>query len=131
MDEKRFYHTDSDTGLVKEYLFDKEKGELSYTGRFVKVEGVDGLTVDSYDFLYVACWGKGHIAVVDTADMQIKRYIDTPAQIPASCAFAGKDMESLVVVSATFGTDVEKDTNAGYTFICNVNARGRKPYLFG
>ena len=131
IDEKRFYHTDSDTKIIKEYSFNKESGEISFTGRSVVVPGVDGFTVDQNDLLYVACWGKGHIAVINTVDMQIIKYIEVPAKIPASCGFAGKDMEHFVVVSATFGTDLEKDKNAGYTFICDVKAKGRKPYLFG
>ena len=131
MDEKRFYHTDSDTHTIKEYSFDKEKGEISFTGRQVKIRGVDGFTIDQNDFLYAACWGDGHIAVVDTADMQIKEYIPVPADIPASCCFAGADMENLVVVTATLGTDIQKDKNAGYTFICDRQVKGRKPYLFG
>lgn len=131
MDEKRLYHTDSDTGIIKEYNFDKEKGEITFTGRQVEVSGVDGFTIDQNDFLYVACWGYGHITVIDTADMQIKKYIEVPAKIPASCAFAGNDMEKLVIVTATLGADLEKDKNAGYTFICDTNTKGRKPYLFG
>lgn len=131
MDEKWFYHTDSDTGIIKEYYFDKENGEISFTGRQVKVLGVDGFTIDQNDFLYVACWGQGHIAVVDTADMQIKEYIEVPAKIPASCGFAGENMDKLVVVTATLGADLEKDKNAGYTFIYDTGTKGRKPYLFG
>ena len=132
-DEKRFYHTDSDTNIIKEYSFNKESGDITFTGRLVEVPGVDGFTVDQNDFLYVACWGKGHIAVVDTADMQIKRYIEVPTEIPASCGFAGRDMESLIVVTATYGVDIDKDKNknAGYTLIGDVGAKGRKPYLFG
>jgi sugar lactone lactonase YvrE len=131
MDEKRFYHTDSDTRIIKEYFFDKESGAIEFTGRQVEVPGVDGFTVDRRDLLYVACWGKGHIAVVDTADMQIKEYIHVPAKIPASCSFAGNDMKKLIVVTATFGADLEKDKNAGYTFISDGKTKGRKPYLFG
>lgn len=131
MDEKRFYHTDSDTGIIKEYNFDKENDKISFTGRQVKVSGVDGFTIDQNDFLYVACWGRGHIAVVDTTDMQIKDYISVPANIPASCCFAGENMDKLAVVTASYGADTEKDLNAGFTFICDTAARGRKPYLFG
>lgn len=131
MDEKRLYHTDSDTKIIKEYDFDKETGEISFTGRMVEVPGVDGITIDQNDFLYVACWGRGHIAVVDTADMQIKRYIDVPAGIPASCGFVGENMDQLAVVTATLGVDLEKDKNAGYTFLFNPQTKGRKPYLFG
>lgn len=131
MDEKRFYHTDSDTQIIKEYNFDKEKGTITYTGRQVEVAGVDGFTIDQNDFLYVACWGQGHIAVVDTSEMRIVNYIDVPAKIPASCAFAGNDMNSLIVVTATLGADLEKDENAGCTFVKQMKVGGRKPYLFG
>ena len=130
MDEKRFYHTDSDTGIIKEYNFDKTTGKILFTGRQVSVPGVDGFTIDQNDFLYVACWGRGHIAVIDTCDMQIKEYIEVPAKIPASCGFAGDNMENLVIVTATFGADVEKDEKAGFTFMTKMNVRGRKPYLF-
>lgn len=131
MDEKRFYHTDSDTQIIKEYDFDKEKGTITYTGRQVEVAGVDGFTIDQNDFLYVACWGQGHIAVVDTSEMRIVNYIDVPAKIPASCAFAGNDMNSLIVVTATLGADLKKDENAGCTFVKQMEVGGRKPYLFG
>ncbi len=131
MDEKRFYHTDSATKIIKEYHFDKETGEIAFTGRELRVPGVDGITIDQHDFLYVACWGRGHIAVVDTADMEVKTYIHVPAKIPASCCFAGENMDKLVVVSASYGTDISIDPGAGYTFICDPGAKGRKPYLFG
>ena len=131
MDEKRFYHTDSDTEIIKEYQFDKQSGEISFTGRSIEVPGVDGFTIDQNDMLYVACWEQGHIAVVDTWNMEINKYIPVPAKIPASCGFAGNDMGQLVVVTATFGTDLETDVNAGFTYCCELGVKGRKPYLFG
>ncbi len=131
MNEKRFYHTDSETGIIKEYNFDKENGEIAFTGREIRVDGVDGFTIDQNDFLYIACWGQGHIAVVDTADMQIKEYINLAAKIPASCGFAGNDMDILVITTASYGADITKDVNAGFTFVKKMIVRGRKPYLFG
>lgn len=131
MDETRFYHTDSDTYAIKEYTFCKETGEIAFTGRQVSVPGLDGFTIDRNDCLYVACWGKGYIAVVDTARMEITEHIPVPARIPASCGFAGEEMEKLVVVTASLGADPEADKSAGYTFIFDAKTKGRKPYLFG
>ena len=130
MDEKRLYHTDSDTGIIKEYDFDKNTGDISFTGRQIKVPGVDGFTIDKNDFLYVACWGQSHIAVVDTKTMQTIEYIPVPAKIPASCCFAGKNMENLIIVTANYDETVKFDTHAGKTFIKNTTTFGRKPYLF-
>ena len=131
IDEKYFYHTDSDTHTIKEYSFDKISGNIEFTGRMVKVEGVDGLTINRNNDILAACWGKGHIAVVDTTEFKIKSYIDIPAGIPASCAFSGNNMEFLAVVTACFGADTQTDVNAGFTFVCETNDCGRTPYLFG
>ena len=131
MDGKRLYHTDNMTRIIREYDFDIEKGEINFTGREIKVAGVDGFTIDKNDYLFVTRWGYGDIAVVDTADMKIIDYIKVPANAPASCCFAGDDMNYLVVVSASNGKDVNIDTHAGYTFISDVKTKGRKPYLFG
>lgn len=131
MDEKRLYHTDSDTNIIKEYDFDKASGNIAFTSRQVEVCGVDGFTIDKNDNIFAACWGQGHIAVIDTATMKIIDHIPVGANIPASCTFCGDDMDILAVVTASYGADLDSDTNAGCTFIKNCNTSGRKPYIFG
>ena len=130
MDEKRLYHTDSDTNIIREYLLNREDGTLTYTGREVKVLGVDGFTVDKNDILYVACWGQGHIALVDTATMTVVDHIPLPVKIPASCGFYGKEMNTLAVVTASYHTDLSLDPEAGYTFSVETKSAGRLPFLF-
>ena len=56
-DEKRFFHTDSDTGIIREYFFDKESGDIAFSGREAAVPGVDGFTIGEDGCLYVGCWG--------------------------------------------------------------------------
>ncbi len=129
IDEKYLYHTDSDTSLVKEYSFDKATGDIEYTGRSVSMIGVDGMTVDNNNNLLVACMHQKHIAVVDTKSFEIKSFIETPAKSPASCAFAGDNMEYLAIVTGTY--NVSDDPNAGFTYIHKTGICGRKPYLFG
>lgn len=131
MDEMKFYHTDSDTHIIKEYDFDKVSGDIAFTGRQIRVDGVDGFTMDGEDRILAACWGRGHIAVIDTNLMEIEDYVDTPSTIPASCGFVGKEMEYLAVVTASRGADLEKDAKAGFTYLYQHISRGRKPYLFG
>ena len=130
MDEKKFYHTDSDTEIIKEYDFDRTSCEIRYTGRCINVPGVDGFTIDENDMLYVACWGKGRIAVVDTRTMQITDSIPTPCRIPASCGFCGNDMKALAVTTAAYKVDTKIDTLAGFTLLHETNTRGRLPYIF-
>lgn len=131
MDEKRVYHTDSDTHIIKEYDFNLLTGDFNYTGRFVEVPGVDGITIDKCDRLYAACWGKGKIEVIDTSTMTIVESILLPTSTPASCCFAGRDLTQLVIVTASYGVDLSQDTLAGNTFILDRKVGGRTPYLFG
>lgn len=130
-DEELFYHTDSDTKIIKEYFYDKENGSISATGREIFVKGVDGFTIDSQDQIWAACWGQGHVAKIDCHSLKITDYFDMPMKIPASCEFAGKDLEKLVVVSASKGADLTQDKYAGCAVICEMDVEGRKPYCFG
>ena len=131
VDEKYLYHTDNITKIIKEYYFDKISGDIEYTGRQVEVIGVDGFTVDKNNNILAACWGQGHIAVIDTKSFKIQSYIEIPAKIPASCGFAGDNMELFAVVTASYHADIKKDFNAGFTFVFESDIGGRKPYLFG
>lgn len=131
LDEKRFYHTDSDTGIIKEYDFDKENGTINFTGRSVEISGVDGFTVDKNDQLIVACWGKGCLAVVDTESMSIIESIKLPVKIPSSCGFVGNDTDILAITTANWNVDIDEDENAGFTILMKMDSGGRKPYLFG
>lgn len=130
MNENKFYHTDSDTCFIKEYDFDKASGNIAYTGRQVRVEGVDGFTMDQRNKILAPCWGKGHMAVINSNTMEIETYMDIPSKIPVSCGFAGKEMEYLAVVTASRGVDLKQDVNAGFTYLCKYPSRGRKPYRF-
>ena len=130
IDEKKFYHPDSDTRIIKEYDFDKSTGKISYTGREIYIRGVDGFTIGQDNNLYVACWGQGHIAVIDTQTLQIKEYIDTPCRIPASCGFCGKEMDVLAITTASYHADVDNDKNAGFTILAKMQTKGRLPYIF-
>lgn len=131
LDEKKFYHTDSDTRILKEYDFDCKTGDISLTGRWVYLPGVDGFTVDMKGNILAACWGRGHLAVIDTKDFVIRSYIELSVNIPASCGFCGNDMELLAITTASYKADVSKDKNAGFTILKKISCGGRKPYLFG
>lgn len=130
IDEKKFYHTDSDTGIIKEYDFDKNMGTITFTGRQVRVDGVDGFTIGEDNRLYIGCWGQAHIVVVDTKTMDIVDYIPTPCNIPTSCGFCGENMDILAITTSSYTADIEKDKNAGFIILLHTKTKGRKPFLF-
>ena len=129
-DENFFYHTDSDTGYIKEYAFDKKLGEISYTKRQVLVPGVDGFCISEDGFIFAACWGRGHIAKIDTRTMETVGHIKVPVPIPTSCAFFGENMEHLAVTTSNYNDEARTNPKSGYTFSIDVGCRGKKPYIF-
>lgn len=128
-DRRLFYHTDSDTEIIKEYYFDEVSGEISPTGKAISLPGVDGFCVAENGDIYAACWGKGYIAVVNAVKLRVEKEIAVPTAIPASCAFAGKGMEYLAVTTALFYAN-GKDVNAGLTFLCDVGIKGKLPFRY-
>ena len=131
IDGTKFYHTDSDNKIIKEYDFDLQTGNIRYTGRHIYLRGVDGFTIGLDNRLYVGCWGHGHIAVVDLDTMLVADYIGLPARVPTSCGFMGENMDTLAVTTASYNMDVSLDKNAGFTLLLKLGVSGREPYVFG
>lgn len=130
IDEKYLYHTDSDTNIIKEYEFDKERGEIEFTGRQIEIIGVDGFTIDCENCLWVTS-SMGKVFRINTLDFTCVDELDVPAKYSASCGFAGDDMKSLVVVTSRYNIDVAKHPGAGLTYVKKLDVGGREPYLFG
>lgn len=128
-DGKLLYHTDSDTGIIREYSFSIASGSIEPTGRQVFVPSIDGFCVAGNGDIYAACWGKPYITVIGTASLTVRKSIPVPASIPVSCAFAGKDMEYLAITTASYDAD-SRDQNAGLTFLEPVGVRGKVSYRF-
>jgi len=130
MDEEKFYFVSGGNNPIKEYYFDKQTGDIDFTGRSIDLPDADGMTIDKNNNLLIACWGCSHIAVVDAADMQVKEYIEVPAKIPTSCGFAGHEMDFLAITTANYNAS-KYDKYAGFTLLCKTDTGGRKPYIFG
>lgn len=130
MDETLFFHTDSESKIIKEYAFDQSSGTISFTGKMVDVPGVDGFTIDQNDCIWATGWGYGCVYRIDTKRMKIIDSIKTLTNAPASCGFAGNNMDLLIIVTSSFLTDITTDINAGFAYIHHSATKGRKPYLF-
>lgn len=124
-DGTKFYHTDSDASIIKEYNYDGISGDITPTDRQVKVNGVDGFTISKNGNIYASCWAYGHVAVVDCKSMEIIKYIELPTEIPTSCAFCGKNLDVLAVTTASYNLDVKNDINAGFTFLLKSKEKGK------
>lgn len=129
-DKTKFYHTDSDTSIIKEYTYDICCGDITPTNRQVKVDGVDGFTISKKGYIYASCWAHNYVAVVDSKSMEVINYIKLPVEIPTSCAFCGKNLDVLAVTTASLNQDVKKDVNAGFTILLKGKEKGKLSHRF-
>ncbi len=129
-DGSKFYHTDSITGYIKEYDFNADGKNITYTGRCAFLPGVDGFTIDSKDNLIVPRWDDRKISVVNTLDMQVVEEIEVPFANPVSCCFGGIDLKTLIIVTANFDTDLSVNKNAGFAFTLEREVGGLSPFRF-
>ena len=101
-DDKTFYLGDSITNEIHAYDFDVAAGELSGRRLFAKNADpghLDGSAVDEEGFIWNTHWGAGKL-VRYSPDGRIDREITFPVPAPSSCAFGGKNMDTLYVTTA-------------------------------
>ncbi len=133
-DGTRLYYADSPTGRVDAFAYDPLTGVLSDRRPFAVLDrGVpDGLTVDSEGRVWVAVWGGGEVLAF-TPEGTVHARVEVPASHVTSCAFAGPDLDVLVITTATEGLDEERraaEPDAGRLFVCRPGTTGlpQPPY---
>lgn len=102
MDGRTMYFADSNAYVVYRYTYDPYQGVLSDRRVLIQwqsPEKPDGLTVDSQGCLWVAFWDGGCVRRFD-GQGQLLQTIALPTQLTTSCAFGGKDLDTLFVTSA-------------------------------
>lgn len=128
-DEKLFYYNDTPTGRTD--VFDYENGVLSNRRELIKYSGnPDGMTIDADGNLWTALWGSGTAVKVDTKTGKVIDKIELPVSQVACCAFAGKDLKTLVITTAAHGVHLKDEPLAGSTFAVNLEVGGIKDYKF-
>ncbi|MCJ1676096.1 SMP-30/gluconolactonase/LRE family protein [Streptomyces sp. APSN-46.1] len=127
-DGRQLYYADSPTGRVDVFDYDAETGTLGDRRPFaVLPRGVpDGLAVDAGGRVWVAVWGGGEVRAY-MPDGTLHARVEVPASHVTSCAFAGPDLDVLVITTATQGLDEERrraEPDAGRLFVCRPGVTG-------
>ncbi|MFC5178162.1 SMP-30/gluconolactonase/LRE family protein [Nocardioides taihuensis] len=100
-DGTRMFHVDSLAGCVYVRDHDPGTGAIGEREVFLRLgDGLpDGVATDSEDHLWVAVWGAGEVRRLDPAGAVVDR-IEVPAPHTSSIAFAGDELDVLVVSTA-------------------------------
>ena len=137
MDLKYFYHCDSRPATITRYDYDAETGNITnpkiiYQGKREQGGAPDGITLDTQDHIWAACWGGWRVIRINPETGKIVREIPTPARQTSSVMFGGKDLNVLFMTSACQGgadlqKGLDKDGNylGGETYYIPLEVRGR------
>lgn len=124
-DGRLMYYTDSPTRRISVWDYDPTVGVASSGRTFARDPNgwlPDGMTVDAEGGVWSAKWDGG-VVVRYRPDGVIDRVLDMPVRRPTSCMFAGPDLRTLVVTSASHGTDGDAGL-AGAVFLVDVEIPG-------
>ena len=137
-DQKTMYYIDTPTGMIRAFDFDNEIGDISNERVVVKVPNSmgfpDGMTIDSEDMLWVGMWNGNAVIRCNPKTGKIISKIEVPAHNVTSCAFGGKNLDTLYITTASI--DMTKEEKAAYPlagslFKADPEVVGIKSVFFG
>jgi len=125
-----FYYADSGRDVIFSTRFDIEAGPVGDRRVFAETIATggkpDGAAVDSEGCLWSAMYGAGRV-VRYRPDGRIDQAIELPARLVTACAFAGRDLDTLLVTSARqklSQSQLEKEPLSGAVFAVRPGIRG-------
>ncbi|HVK21820.1 MAG TPA: SMP-30/gluconolactonase/LRE family protein [Actinokineospora sp.] len=130
-DGSRMYYVDTADRTLEVHDYDLASGEPTDGRVLVDFEpgggDPDGLTVDAEGGIWVAMWDGAQVRRY-APDGTLSAVVPVPVSRPTSCAFAGPDLDVLVITTAR-GADLE--AGGGLLHTCRPGVRGAPatPYL--
>lgn len=135
--KKIMYYIDTSTGAVRAFDYDNATGNISNSRiviQFTKGIGYpDGMSIDAEDKLWIAHWGGHCIGRWDPVTGKMIAKIEVPAPNVTSCAFGGKNLDTLYITTASTGMseeDLKKYPQSGKVFVAYPGVRGVKSNFF-
>jgi sugar lactone lactonase YvrE len=136
-DGATFFYVDSPSRKVRRWRRTGD-GPLAGEGEVVvrvpqDVGFPDGMAIDDEGCLWVAMWG-GSAVHRYAPDGGIDTVVEIPTARVSSCAFAGPDLTTLVITTASVdlaGPALAADPHAGQVFAVEAGVAGPAPRRFG
>jgi len=137
-DEKTMYYVDSPVRAIE--MFDFHPGaEQPLTNRrtcwdagHLGPQNVqpDGMCIDSEGMLWTAFWGGWKALRINPRTGEVLDQVELPVERVSSCAFAGENMDQLIISTAAFQANMDEQPLAGCIFRVQADVPGVKPNLF-
>lgn len=130
-DKRTMYFTDTPTQKVEAFDYEHSSGTISNRRTVVDIPkedgSPDGMTLDAEGNLWVALHGGGAVACYDPATGEQLHKIDVPCPQTTSCAFGGKNLDTLYITTGRQGLDkeqLETFPHSGGLFAAKPGVRG-------
>jgi sugar lactone lactonase YvrE len=137
LDKKTMYYIDTPTGKVVAYDYDNRTGDISNPRDAVAVPNgmgaPDGSTIDSEGMIWIAHWGGFCVARWNPKTGELLCKVELPAKHVTSCAFGGKNLDTLYITTAREGlneNDLKEYPLSGGLFVVKPGVKGSKANLF-
>jgi sugar lactone lactonase YvrE len=133
-DGRRLYSIDTGTSRIFVRDYDAASGWTGPRTVFATLEQghPDGMTIDADEHLWVAVWGGGCVLRF-APDGRLVGRVDVPAPHTTCPVFAGPDLDTLVITTATEHLTAEQRAAyplSGRLFTAKTGARGIPPLLW-
>ncbi len=130
----RMYFIDSPEQTVQSYFFDPISGDIQLEKNVIhiplKMGTPDGMCIDKEGMLWVAHWGGFGVYRWNPADGALLEKIEIPVPYVTSCAFAGENLDHLIITTARGGLsekELEKYPESGNVFFIKPGVKGLAP----
>ena len=103
-DRKTMYYNDTPTLTVQAFDYNDKTGAITNRRVVITIPdgsgAPDGMAIDAEDKLWIALWGSGTVGRFDPETGKLLQSIKVPAPNISSCAFGGKNLETLYITTA-------------------------------
>lgn len=133
-DGRRMYSIDTGSRRIHVRDYAPETGATGVRELFAELEEghPDGMTIDAEGCLWIAVWGEGCVLRF-SPDGEVVGRVAVPAPNTSCPAFAGPDLDTLVITTATENLsdeDLAEHPLSGRLFTIKPGVRGLPPHLW-
>jgi sugar lactone lactonase YvrE len=135
--KRTMYYNDTHTMTVQAFDYDDATGTIRNQRIAISIpenEGSpDGMAIDAEDKLWVALWGGHAVARFDPESGVLLQKINVPAPHVSSCAFGGKELDTLFITTARSGlttTQLNTYPKSGGLFAIKPGVTGMPTHYF-
>jgi len=135
LDNTRLYFIDSPTQMVQSFIYNEKSAEISCEKSAIHIPvnmgTPDGMAIDEEGMLWIAHWGGFGVYRWNPFTGEHLDTIEVPVPNVTSCAFAGENLDQLIITTARENLNEEqlkKYPESGDVFLAKPGVKGVKAF---